>query len=146
MNIKNRCVVKIAVSSETDYYHIEDVVYYRSGMSPDFVVRWLWFFEYLAARVKVANPRRSVEFYRGQQTVLLGREWHDYRRGVMIKSRISKLKRLEKGVIDDDLFHFKSEDNERKIAEVKAELEALERDDFPIPEFPEYINRLKEFL
>lgn len=144
--MEKRCVVKIAVSSETDYYHIDDVVYYRSGMSPDFIERWLWFFEYLAARIKVANPRRKVEFYKGPQTIKLGREWHEYRRGVMMKSRTTKLKQLEKGVVDDDLFHFKSEDNERKKAEVKAQLESLERDEFPIPEFPEYINKIKEYL
>lgn len=144
--MEKRCVVKIAVSSETDYYHIDDVVYYRSGMSPDFIERWLWFFEYLAARIKVANPRRKVEFYKGPQEIKLGREWHEYRRGVMMKSRTTKLKQLEKGVVDDDLFHFKSEDNERKKAEVKAQLESLERDEFSIPEFPEYINKIKEYL
>lgn len=142
----NKCVVKIAVSSETDYCHIDDVVYYRSGMSPDFVVRWMWYFEYLAALVKVNNPRRKVEFYNGPQDVLVGKEWHEYRRGVLLKSRMAKLKKLEKGVVDDDLFHFKSEDNERKKAEVKAQLESLERDEFPIPEFPEYINKIKEYL
>ena len=144
--MEKRCVVKIAVSSETDYYHIDDVVYYRSGMSPDFIERWLWFFEYLAARIKVSNPRRKVEFYKGPQTIKLGREWHEYRRGVMMKSRTTKLKQLGKGVVDDDMFHFKSEDNERKKAEVKAQLESLERDEFPIPEFPEYINKIKEYL
>lgn len=144
--MEKRCVVKIAVSSETDYYHIDDVVYYRSGMSQDFIERWLWFFEYLAARIKVANPRRKVEFYKGPQEIKLGREWHEYRRGVMMKSRTTKLKQLEKGVVDDDLFHFKSEDNERKKTEVKAQLESLERDEFPIPEFPEYINKIKEYL
>lgn len=144
--MEKRCVVKIAVSSETDYFHIDDVVYYRSEMSPDFINRWLWFFEYLAARIKVANPRRKVEFYKGPQEVKLGRDWHEYRRGVMMKSRITKLKQLEKGVVDDDLFHFKSEDNERKKAEVKSQLESLERDEFPIPEFPEYINKIKEYL
>lgn len=144
--MEKRCVVKIAVSSETDYYHIDDVVYYRSGMSPDFIERWLWFFEYLAARIKVANPRRKVEFYKEPQEIKLGREWHEYRRGVMMKSRTTKLKQLEKGVVDDDLFHFKSEDNDRKKTEVKAQLESLERDEFPIPEFPEYINKIKEYL
>lgn len=76
----------------------------------------------------------------------MGREWHEYRRGVMMKSLTTKLKQLEKGLVDDDLFHFKSEDNERKKAEVKAQLESLERDEFPIPEFPEYINKMKEYL
>lgn len=142
----NKCVVKISISSKTNYSLIDDVVYYRSGMSPDFVDRWLWFFEYLAARVKVANPKRRVEFYKGPQDVMLGNEWHEYRRKVMMKSCTTKLKKLEKGVVDDDLFHFKSQDNERKIEEVKAKFNSLERDEFPIPAFPEYINIIKNFI
>lgn len=141
-----KCIVKIAVSSNTDYFHIDDVVYYRSGMSPDFVTRWLWYFEYLAALVKVKNPRRKVEFVRGPQDILLGKEWHEYRRSVLIKSRQTKLKKLEKGVVDDDLFGFKSQDNEAEKAKVKAQLDALDRDEFPIPEFPEYINKIKQYV
>ena len=111
----NKCVVKISVSSETNYSHIDDVVYYRSGMSPDFVQRWLWFFEYLSARVKVANPRRKVEFYKGPQDIMLGQEWHEYRRCVMIKSCNTKLKKREEGIVNDVLFHFATQDNDRKI-------------------------------
>ena len=142
----NKCVVKISISSETNYFHIDDVVYYRSSMSPDFVQRWLWFFEYLAARVKVANPRRRVVLYKGQQNIMLGREWHEYRRCVMMKSCNTKLKKLEKGVINDDLFHFASQDNDRKISEVKAKMASLEKDEFPIQDFPEYINKIKQYV
>lgn len=141
-----KCVVKISISSETNYSHIDDVVYYRSGMSPDFVQRWLWFFEYLAARIKVAYPRRKVVFYKGPQDIMLGSEWHEYRRGVMMKSCCTKLKKLEKGVINDDLFHFASQDNDRKISEVKTKLASLEEDNFPIPDFPEYINKIKQYV
>lgn len=142
----NKCVVKISVSSKTNYSLIDDVVYFRSGMSPDFVDRWLWFFEYLSARVKVANPKRKVELYKGPQDVMLGDEWHEYRRNVMMKSCTTKLKKLEKEVINDDLFHFASQDNERKIEEVKAKFSSLERDEFPIPAFPEYINKIKNYI
>ena len=141
-----KCVVKISISSENNYTHIDDVIYYRSGMSPDFVQRWLWFFEYLAARVKVAHPRRMVVFYRGPQNIMLGSEWHEYRRCVMMKSCNTKLKKLEKGVVNDDFFGFKSQDNNMKIAEVKAKLASLENDEFPIPEFPEYINKTKQYI
>lgn len=141
-----KCVVKISISSESYYFHMDDVVYYRSGMSPDFVLRWLWFFEYLSARVKVANPKRKVEFYKGPQDIMLGNEWHEYRRNVMMRTCTTKLKKLEKGVINDDLFHFASQDNERKIEEVKAKFTSLERDEFHIPEFPEYINKIKNYI
>jgi hypothetical protein len=141
-----KCIVKIAVSGETDYFHIDDVVYYRSGMSPDFVTRWLWYFDYLAALVKVHNPRRRVELVKGPTDILLGKEWHEYRRGVLLKSRMAKLKKLEKGVADDDLFHFKSQDNEAERAKVQSQIDALEKDEFPIPEFPEYINKIKQYV
>lgn len=142
----NKCVVKIAVSSETDYFHIDDVVYYRSGMTSDFVVRWLWYFEYLAALVKVNNPHRKVEFYKGPQNILLGKEWYEYRRQTLLKSRARELKQLEQGVVDDDLFHFKSQDNEAKKQQVLAQIDALERNEYPISEFPEYINKIKEYV
>ena len=77
---------------------------------------------------------------------MLGSEWHEYRRNVMMKSCTTKLKKLEKGVVDDDLFHFKSQDNERKIEEVKAKFSSLEKDDYPIPSFPEYINKIKNYI
>lgn len=142
----NKCVVKISVSSETNYSLIDDVVYYRSGMSPDFVDRWLWFFEYLSARVKVANPKRKVEFYKGPQDVMLGNEWHEYRRNVMMRTCNTKLKKLEKGVVNDDLFHFASQDNDKKISEVRTKLASLEKDEFPIPAFHEYINKIKNYI
>ena len=59
---------------------------------------------------------------------------------------LEKLKKLEKVVINDDLFHFASQDNERKIEEVKAKFTSLERDEFPIPAFPEYINKIKNYI
>ena len=142
----NKCVVKISISSETNYSLIDDVVYYRSGMSPDFVDRWLWFFEYLSARVKVANPKRKVEFYKGPQDVMLGNEWHEYRRNVMMRTCNTKLKKLEKGVVNDDLFHFASQDNDKKISEVRTKLASLEKDEFPIPAFHEYINKIKNYI
>ena len=141
----NFLIVKISVSNEHDYYHIDDVVYYRSGMSPEFIEKWLWYFQYLAALVKVHNPRRKVQFYYGPQMVKLGQEWHEYRRNVMIKSRRFKLKQLENCIVEDDLFHFKSEEIEHKKNEIKSQITSLERDEYPIPDFPEYINKIKRY-
>lgn len=142
----NNCVVKIAVSSENDYYHIEDVVYYRSGMSPDFVSRWLWFFEYLAARVKVNNPRRRVELIKGSIDFKIGQEWHEYRRSSLIKSRTQKLKKLESCAVQADLFGFAQDDHEAKLDELRKQLALLERDEFFISDFPIYINKIKDYV
>lgn len=141
-----QCVVKIAVSTTDNYNHIDDVVYYRSGMSPDFVSRWMWFFEYLAARIKVDNPRRRVEIYHGPADIMLGQEWHEYRRKALIKSRNIKLNQLQRITPSGDLFGFAQADHEKDIEKVKHQIELLERDEFIIPEFPEYINKLKLYL
>lgn len=102
--------------------------------------------EYLAARVKVANPRRTVCVYIGPQEVMVGKEWHEYRRGVLLKSAQKRLKKLEEGVVDDDLFHFKSQENEQKQEAERSKIEALEKDEFQFAEFPEYINKIKQYL
>ena len=141
-----QCVVKIAVSTAENYTHIDDVVYYRSGMMPDFVARWMWFFEYLAARVKVANPRRRVELWHGPTDIMLGDEWHEHRRQAMLKSRNIKLKQLQNITPDGDLFGFAKADHEQRIGEVKQQITQLESDEYPIPEFPEYINKIKEYI
>ena len=77
---------------------------------------------------------------------MLGNEWHEYRRNVMIRTCNTKLKKLEKGVVNDDLFHFASQDNDKKISEVRTKLESLEKDEFPIPAFHEYINKIKNYI
>lgn len=140
------CVVKISVSTVDNPCHVDDVVYYRSGMSVDFAIRWNWYFEYLAALIKVRNPKRSVFMYGGRQDILLGKDWHDYRRNVLLRSRQRKLKQLDGPVIDEDLFGFKRQDNEVRKAKVMAEIDSLLKDEYPIAEFPEYINKIKEYV
>lgn len=140
------CVVKIAVSSEKNYFSMDEVVYFRSGMTADFVSRWQWFFEYLAALVKVNNPKRRVVFYKGPQDVLLGEEWHNYRRQSLLLSNKGKLKRLQSSPVENDIFGFNQQDHEAEMQRVADKIEALERDEFPIEEFPEYINKIKNFL
>lgn len=141
-----QCVVKIGISSAANYTHIEDVVYYRSGMTPDFVTRWRWYFDLLAAMVKVANPRRRVELWAGPVDIMLGDEWHQHRRLAMLKSRNIKLKQLRNITPSSDLFGFGQQDHELRISEVQRQIALLERDEFPIADFPEYINKIKEYI
>lgn len=138
--------MKISISTESSRSMVADVLYYRGNVSVLFIERWRWFVEYLAARVKVANPRRTVWVYIGPQEVMVGKEWHEYRRGVLLKSAQKRLKKLEEGVVDDDLFHFKSQENEQKQEAERSKIEALEKDEFQFAEFPEYINKIKQYL
>lgn len=141
-----QCVVKITLSSKVYYNHVDEVVYFRSGMSPGFVERWLWFFEYLAARIKVVNPRRRVVLWYGSVDIMLGEEWHEYRRLALLKSRQIKLKQLQRIQPGSDLFGFGEADHSGRVSEVLRQIHSLESDKFPIDDFPTYINNIKLFL
>lgn len=144
----NRCVCKITISEVWSYTHFASTIYYRSGMSPDFVGRWRWYFDYLVALVKVHHPHRNVRLYCGplDDDIKLGKDWHEYRRNTMLNTARRKVAQLETANIDLDLFGFSTKEHERKLAEQKALVEALENDTYPIPDFPEYINLIKKFL
>lgn len=137
------CVVKISIGS---YCSVDEVVYYRSGLSVDFVVRWLWYFEYIASLIKIHNPRKKVTLFHGHQDVLVGKEWHDFRRQSLLKSKTNRLKRLQNSMFDDDLFGFESQERELKIARLKMDIVALEEDRYTFDEFPDYINLMKKYI
>ena len=58
-----------------DKCHVDEVVYYRNKLPMWIVEQWRWYFEYLAARIKVAHPRRKVELVICAQTLLQGEEY-----------------------------------------------------------------------
>lgn len=137
------CVAKISIGS---YNTVDEVIYYRSGLSVDFVVRWLWYFEYIAAAVKVANPKRKITLFTGRQDVIVGDEWHEYRRLSLLKSKKLKLKRMQGGVFDDDLFGFASQERREKVKAIQEDIVALENDSYQFDEFPTYINLIKKYI
>lgn len=140
--------VRLSVSME-HYANISDAtVYYRCRMTFDFLMRWLWYFEYLQARIKVAHPHRVVELTAGRMDpkMRLGQEFIDYRRAVLIKSRSSKLEKLVNTPFDDDLFGFKSQEVNERISRLKKEIEALERGEITFPVLPDYVNEVKQWI
>ena len=106
--------------------YAEKVIYLRSGMDVDFAVRWRWYFDYLAALIKVHHPKRKVELYVGPQTVKLGQEWKDFHTANLLRHRRAKLKKLEMGIVEDDLFGFASQEHKVKIDSVKRDIEQWE--------------------
>lgn len=140
--------VRIAVSMR-NYPHITDkTVYYRCRMPYEFLTRWLWYFEYLQARIKVAHPHRVVNLTAGRMdpNMRLGQEFIDYRRAVLIKSRSRKLEALVNTPFDDDLFGFKSQEVNERISRLKKEIEALERGEVTFPVIPDYVNDVKQWI
>lgn len=126
--------------------HVESVVYFRGNMNIDFALRWKWYFEYLAALVKVNNPKRKVDLYFGNQDVKIGDDWIKSRTENLLRHRRNKLKSLSNRKIDIDLFGFGEMDRKADISKTQEEIQQLENGNFPIPEFPEYVNNLKDYV
>lgn len=142
---EKKCFVKISIAKAYNS-PMEETIYYKAKLSADFLERWTWFFEYLRARVICKYPKWKVELTKGPTDILLGKEWHEYRRNQLVKSRIIKIKQIERTPIEDDLFGFAKTDKQEKINEVKTQLEMLENDTYTIPEFPESINIIKQYI
>lgn len=126
----------------------EKTAYYRCRMPYDFIVRWLWYFEYLQARIKVAHPRRVVNLTIGRMDpeMRLGQEFIDYRRVTLIKSRNRKLDKLLNTPFNDDLFGFKSSEVNERINQLRNEIAALERGEVTFPVLPDYVNTVREWI
>lgn len=140
--------VRLCVSLPRDTNVNEATVYYRRRMTYDFLMRWLWYFEYLQARIKVAHPHRVVELTSGRMDpkMRLGQEFIDYRRAVLIKSRNRKLEELVNTPFDDDLFGFKSSEVNERISRLRDEIAALERGEVTFPVLPDYVNTVREWI
>ena len=117
-------------------------------MAYDFVMRWLWYFEYLQARIKVAHPHRAVNLYVGRMDpkILLGDDFINHRRVVLIRNKRRKLDELVTKPYIDDLFHFKSQEINERISNIKAEIEALERGEVTFPVLEDYVNEVKKWI
>lgn len=127
-------------------YQADEVIYYRNKLPMRIVSQWRWYFEYLAALVKVSNPKRKVELFIGPQTLLQGQEYIDARRVTLLRAKKSKMKQLKNTPINDDLFSFGQQEQDRKIQNVQGEIDALERGEFNYYVPPEYINAIKKWI
>lgn len=141
MKYKDGVAVKIVIYSGC---LAEETIYYRYDMPMRIVEKWKWYFEYLAAIVKRANPRRKVELIIcAQQDCLCGADYVSERTKNLLRAKNIKLKKLRIGEIEDDLFSMAKADNEAKIESVRREIEALERGEFNNYVPPIYINKIK---
>lgn len=144
-DLKVKCCAKITISM-LQYPGIpEEVVYYNGNLPLDMCVRWKWYFEYLASLVKVANPKRRVEFFCGRQDLPLGQDYIEVKTKTLLKGKRSQLSKLDKQV-DDDLFGFTSEAREKKRQRILKEIEELESGVFRYYVPPVYINKLRKWL
>lgn len=65
-------------------------------MSVDFVVRWKWYFEYIAALVKTKNPYCHVILTIGQQNTLCGEDYITTKTISLLRHKKATLEKLKK--------------------------------------------------
>lgn len=129
-----------------DKCHVDEVVYYRNKLPMWIVEQWRWYFEYLAARIKVAHPRRKVELVICAQTLLQGEEYIQAKTASLLKAKRSRLKRLQNEPVTADLFSFGEEERQSKTNALDSEIQALERGEFNYYVPQTYINSIKEWI
>ena len=127
-------------------YQADRVVYYRGQISIDMLEKWRWYFEYLAARIKVKHPRRNVELTICPQTLPLGDEYVQEKIKNLLRHRRSNLQKLINTPVASDLFNYNQIDMEKKIEQTRAEIAALERGEYTGWVPPYYINEIKQWI
>lgn len=140
---KPQICVKIMVY---DKCHVDEVVYYRNKLPMWIVEQWKWYFEYMAARIKVRHPRRKVELVICAQTLLQGEEYIKVKSASLLKAKKSRLTKLIERPVAADLFGFSQEVRNKKIEALRAEIKALERGEFNYYVPQTYINNIKEWI
>lgn len=144
ININPQICVKIAIYNGCQ---VEEVIYYRNKLPMRIIEKWRWYFEYLAALVKVHNPRRKVELTICVQTLLQGHEYIAEKSKTLLRAKRAQVKRLDStNIINDDLFGYQTQQLNARKERIQAEIEALERGEFNYYIPPTYINRLKRWL
>ena len=146
-------IVKITVFM-ANHSTPEDVIYYRYKLPMNITLRYRWYFDYLAALVKVHNPKRKVELLISRwddkpdkDKILCGKDYIDTKTASLIKgkkARISMIRNKRPSCVD--LFDFERTENEEKIATLQSEIDALERGEVSFYVFPEYVNKIKKWI
>lgn len=145
-------IVKISVSF-VGGYSVEDVVYYHYKLPMNLMLKYKWYFEYLAALVKMHNPKRHVELHIGRQDnktgdelILCGQDYIDAKTPTLIAGKKRTISRLRNRMPTADLFNLGKAECEAKIASVQSEIDSLERGEFNYYVPATYINKIKQYI
>lgn len=139
----NQICVKISIRKAWSDW---EVIYYRNKLPMWIIEQWRWYFEYLAALVKVNNPRKKVELIICVQTLKQGQEYIEEKSKTLLRAKTAKLKKLQNTPVQDDFFGFARDKQDRKIKAVQGEIDALERGEFNHYVPPTYINKIKKWI
>lgn len=116
----NQICVKITIRKGCNDW---EVIYYRNKLPMWIIEQWRWYFDYLAALVKVNNPRLKVELTTCAQTLKQGQEYIEeirhfiaamnkqFEQGGILISRI-RFHRSETGTVEDIYIDYEERDNQ----------------------------------
>lgn len=135
--------VKIAIYKGC---HVDAVVYYRRRMDINFFLRWSWYFEYIAARIKVAHPRERVELLAGRIDLLTPEAYIEKKRENLIKAKRGQIKKLKNTPDEIDLFDIAINKKQEKIERLEKEIQRLESGEITFWVYKDYVNRINEFI
>lgn len=102
-----------------------EVIYYRNKLPMWIVEQWRWYFDYLAALVKVNNPRLKVELTTCAQTLKQGQEYIEEKSKTLLRAKESKLKRLENTPVQEICSTMQERNRTEKFKPYRAKLTHL---------------------
>lgn len=141
---KAEMVVKI--TAYTEKQGDARVVYFRSGMPVESVIKWKWYFSYLTALIKVKHPRWSVELTIVNQELKFGEEYKKEKIQNLIKNCKAKITQISREVVIEDMFGLNEQEKQDRLKRYKERLKKLESGEYDgyIP--PEFINDIKKYI
>lgn len=140
-------IIRIDISMLKYSGVVDDVVYYNYKLPMGLALKNDWYFEYLAALLKVRHPHRRVNLYIGRQDGLLcGKDYVAAKRQSLIKGKKTYITRLNNRIVEDDIFNLAKIEHNEKIAQVQSEIDTLERGEFNYYIPSTYINKMKKWL
>ena len=142
-NIENSIYVKITLFDKNG--HGDKVVYYRNKITVAMSIKWKWYFEYLAALIKINNPRLKVELTICTQNLLQGNEYVVKKTKDLLSHKRGQLNKLMTANCHNDIFGFTQKETENKIERIRQEIATLERGKFNYYVPNEYINNVKMY-
>lgn len=108
-------------------YQVKDVIYYIERMPFYLAFKYMWYFEYLVALVKIRYPHNKVKLLCGHQTLPLREEYIADKFKSLLRYKYSQLKKLQLDPgYNDDFFGFDKKAREVKIQRISDEIKSLE--------------------
>ena len=145
---QRKYIVKISVSMERRRQNFEAVPYYHRLLPYDIVYKYKWYFEYLAARIKVKYPKRRVVLQYIEDKLPTKEEQITKKRKDLLKAKRSMVNRLKNELAfgEKDLFGFKETDIQEKINKYQADIDDLENGGTNFYYIPNYKNEMKKWI